>query len=248
MTTNSTNPVDGDVQAQPVAWAHRLVNKRNGTIHPWVYGSNEKEPSEGDIFRVEVKPLYDIPSAQLLRPVELPDETAGVDWKHRSEVAEASLNLVKAQRDLELERNAEQEAKQAELYAEIYKLREELKGPDGFATWKDAALHKKLSAKNIANEIDYLTAMSSFHSNEWHKMDPITGYMKGWNAHCSEVQRLNATAQPVSDGCKVPEGWKLVPIEPTDKMINAALESGSFTFRTAYAAMLAAAPGGQDEQ
>lgn len=72
MTTNSPNPVDGDVQAQPVAWAHRLVNKLNGTIHPWVYGSKEKEPSEGDIFRVEVMPLYAAPPAQLLRPVELP--------------------------------------------------------------------------------------------------------------------------------------------------------------------------------
>jgi hypothetical protein len=77
MTTNSPNPVDGDVQAQPVAWAHRLVNKLNGTIHPWVYGSKEKEPSEGDIFRVEVKPLYDTPPAQVLRPVELPAISAG---------------------------------------------------------------------------------------------------------------------------------------------------------------------------
>ncbi|WP_029570344.1 hypothetical protein [Pantoea ananatis] len=75
MTTNSPNPVDGDVQAQPVAWAHRLVNKLNGTIHPWVYGSKEKEPSEGDIFRVEVMPLYAAPPAQVLRPVELPKET-----------------------------------------------------------------------------------------------------------------------------------------------------------------------------
>ncbi len=81
MTTNSPKPVDGDAQAQPVAWAHRLVNKRNGTIHPWVYGSNEKEPSEGDIFRIEVKPLYDTPPARLLRPVELPDiKTARSDW------------------------------------------------------------------------------------------------------------------------------------------------------------------------
>lgn len=77
MTTNSPNPFVGDVQAQPVAWAYRLVNKRNGTIHPWVYGSNEKEPSEGDIFRIEVMPLYATPSAQLLRPVELPDISAG---------------------------------------------------------------------------------------------------------------------------------------------------------------------------
>jgi len=77
------NPVDGDVQAQPVAWAHRLVNKLNGTIHPWVYGSKEKEPSEGDIFRVEVKPLYDTPPAQLLRQVEKPT-TKCIGWVKES--------------------------------------------------------------------------------------------------------------------------------------------------------------------
>lgn len=84
MTTNSPNPVDGDVQAQPVAWAHRLVNKLNGTIHPWVYGSKEKEPSEGDIFRVEIMPLYAAPPAQLLRPVELPQTFYGVVQDRKS--------------------------------------------------------------------------------------------------------------------------------------------------------------------
>ncbi len=31
------------LEADPVAWAHRLVNKRNETTHPWVYGSAEAE-------------------------------------------------------------------------------------------------------------------------------------------------------------------------------------------------------------
>ncbi len=63
-------------------------------------------------------------------------------------------------------------------------------------------------------------------------------------------QRLNATAQPVSDGYKVPEGWKLVPVVPTDKMINAALGIGGFTIRSTYTSMISAAPaapGGQDD-
>ncbi|WP_432372780.1 hypothetical protein ACRPHP_07060 [Pantoea allii] len=95
MTTNSPNPVDGDVQAQPVAWAYRLVNKRNGTIHPWVYGSNEKEPSEGDIFRIEVMPLYATPSTQLLRPIELPesyDDGHGNLWLPQNAVIYAVKN------------------------------------------------------------------------------------------------------------------------------------------------------------
>lgn len=43
---------------KPVVWAHRLINKHSGVAHPWVYGSAEKVCSEGDVFRVEVMPLY----------------------------------------------------------------------------------------------------------------------------------------------------------------------------------------------
>lgn len=56
------------LEAEPVAWAHRLINKRNGVVHPWVYGSAEASPSEGDIFNIEVMPLYDAPPA----PVSVP--------------------------------------------------------------------------------------------------------------------------------------------------------------------------------
>ncbi|HED6941691.1 TPA: hypothetical protein R5237_000670 [Enterobacter kobei] len=149
-----------------------------------------------------------------------------------------------------------------EIYAELYQLREEVKGPDGFNTWRDAATAEKVlrlsmgrdalryrflrdkdafgdenehglaswddlaemeynefdaavdarmndsdmplyiitqgkmvendvaaSEKKASNErykqisdIDYLGAMSAFHSDKWHKMGPITGYMHGWNA------------------------------------------------------------------
>ncbi|MGQ5810454.1 hypothetical protein ACUNIU_21460 [Serratia sp. IR-2025] len=41
----------------------------------------------------------------------------------------------------------------------------------------------------------------------------------------------------------IPDGWKLVPVDPTTEMINAALASGAISIRTAYSAMLAAAPG-----
>lgn len=68
----------------------------------------------------------------------------------------------------------------AEEYAELYRLREEVKGPDGFATWKDAAIAERMA--RVSKPIDYLTAMAAFHSVDWHKMSPITGYMNGWNA------------------------------------------------------------------
>ncbi len=56
------------LEAEPVAWAHRLINKRNGVVHPWVYGSAEACPSEGDIFNIEVMPLYTATPA----PVSVP--------------------------------------------------------------------------------------------------------------------------------------------------------------------------------
>ena len=103
-------------------------------------------------------------------------------WRQRAEAAESALNMVRAQRDLEMTRNDEHETEKAKLHAEIYRLQEEVRGPDGFDTWKDAAIALKLAAKNKVNDIDYLTAMSAFHSKDWHGVDPITGYMKGWNA------------------------------------------------------------------
>ena len=67
----------------------------------------------------------------------------------------------------------------------------------------------------------------------------------GWNACLDEVARLNAApVQQVS----VPDGWKLVPVEPTHEMLGAALMNqvecldAVEVIRTDYKAMLAAAP------
>lgn len=91
------------LEAEPVAWAHRLINKRNGVVHPWVYGSAEACPSEGDIFNIEVMPLYTAPPA----PVAVPEcfkrllhhaygMTMGHDWNkgtmaghHRAKLCQA---------------------------------------------------------------------------------------------------------------------------------------------------------------
>ncbi|HHT8272976.1 TPA: hypothetical protein ACT2RL_001544 [Citrobacter braakii] len=96
----------------------------------------------------------------------------------------------------------------AGVYAELYRLREEIKGPNGFDTWKDAAIAERKARVELEKagprfgDIDYLGAMSAFHSNEWHKMGPITGYMHGWNACCAAM--LQAGNSPVS-----PDGWKV---------------------------------------
>ena len=51
-------------------------------------------------------------------------------------------------------------------------------------------------------------------------------------------------AEPVSQPYTLPDGWKLVPVEPTEKMINARLsEVANWRGHVeGYKAMLAAAP------
>lgn len=86
-----------------------------------------------------------------------------------------------------LYRHAQQEP-DVDVYTELYQLREDVKGPDGFDTWREAAIAERKARVELEKEfqrvvnIDYLGAMAAFHSDQWHKMGPITGYMHGWNA------------------------------------------------------------------
>lgn len=115
------------------------------------------------------------------------------EWVKWEDYAALALDLVRAQRDLEIDRRDKYDADKAELYAEVYRLREEIKGPEGFDSWKDAAVYLKASKTNrAAKRIDYLTAMAAHHSNEWHKMGPITGYMEGWNDCLAETRPASA--------------------------------------------------------
>lgn len=52
-------------------------------------------------------------------------------------------------------------------------------------------------------------------------------------------QQVNAlAAEPVA----APEGWRLVPVEPTDEMLHASYREASVYSPSAYRAMIAAAP------
>lgn len=47
---------------EPIACKKRLVNHRSGVAHHWTYHGEVDRPSSGDIFRVEVVPLYERPA------------------------------------------------------------------------------------------------------------------------------------------------------------------------------------------
>lgn len=97
-------------------------------------------------------------------------------------------------RELLERRERDKQEPEAQIYAELHRLREEARGPDGFSTWKDAAMAERLArvkCETLLNQrsydIDYLTAMAAFHSDDWHKMSPIKAYMHGWNARSTDA-------------------------------------------------------------
>ena len=62
---------------EPVACKKRLVNHRSGVEHPWTYHGKIDKACQGDIFRVEVVPLY-----TRAAPLTLPDAIDGSRVAH----------------------------------------------------------------------------------------------------------------------------------------------------------------------
>ncbi|HEX5791547.1 MAG TPA: hypothetical protein VFY13_10345 [Luteolibacter sp.] len=67
-------------------------------------------------------------------------------------------------------------------------------------------------------------------------------------AHAIELRAYEATVENLAERIRqleverAPEGWKLVPVDPTDKMIGAGIEAYDGKCETSYRAMLAAVP------
>lgn len=241
---------------------------------------------DNELFAIALASLEAEPVAMRWR--YLPDGIHGMgEWNYRDQGYIDTLNAYHLSRQKELLYTVPPAPVSLpdEIYAELYQLREEVKGPDGFNTWRDAATAEKVlrlsmerdafryrflrdkdafgdenepglaswddlaemeynefdaavdarmsdsdmprysitqgqmvendvaaSEKKAQNErynqisdIDYLGAMGAFHSDEWHKMGPITGYMHGWNArHAAMLQG----AKPVTTAYKLSfEQW-----------------------------------------
>ena len=69
------------------------------------------------------------------------------------------------------------------------------------------------------------------------------GVRTAWLAWQASREALSENHSPNAGKTVVPEGWQLVPVEPTIEMVRAATHSSvGFGTRAAYQAMLAAAP------
>lgn len=252
------------LEAEPVAWAHRLINKRNGVVHPWVYGSAEACPSEGDIFNIEVMPLYTAPPA----PVAVPEcfkrllhhaygMTMGHDWNkgtmaghHRAKLCQAvdecraamlqgADGTITNEGTMQLSGNSEQ--------IEPVSNRDELPldylqgHKDGleWAAQLAEANHPQTGdwlyddpidlARAIRKGPDMPTAQAGNHTEQ--HLDMVD--------HSGDANKMVAGNSPV-----IPDGWKLVPIDPTKDMLRAGQSVVGFWLNTVhcYSKMLAAAP------
>ena len=102
----------------------------------------------------------------------------------------------------------------SEAWAELHTLRIDIQGPDGFTTWKEAAVDERVLRVKAEREIAALKAeLSRPESTE-------VSLMRA--AHAAEIAALRKAGQ-------VPEGYKLVPLEPTEEMIQAGCLSQQAT-------------------
>jgi hypothetical protein len=104
---------------------------------------------------------------------------------------------------------------------------------EAFEAWHDSFFVNKGHA-----------AHHRFHDRDGYCIDDIQNQWKGWK------ERAKRTTPPAAQPA-VPEGWKLVPVEPTHGMVKAFQDAMSLEFgmRTTagyharvYSAMLATAP------
>ena len=188
------------LEAEPVAWAHRLINKRNGVVHPWVYGSAEACPSEGDIFNIEVMPLYTAPPAPVSVPAAMEiDDDFDSAFEHGKAVGWNAYRAAMLQG--------------AEPVTTAYK------SPDDFICM-------------LTGRAKYLREKGEIKSPEL--LERAAAALQG--------ESVNAPS--------IPNGWKLVPIDPTKDMLRAGQSVVGFWLNTVhcYSKMLAAAPAAPQQE
>ncbi len=134
-----------------------------------------------------------------------------------------------------------------ELIAELQKMRGPYLG-DGFTNVKVSDLLSALAADRAATAPDERAAFEAWvliiytpaalkRKGDGYMERNIDCFWSGW----SNRARASLTAPDrAANSLAAPEGWKLVPVEPTKEMLAACVST--FTARALYAAMIAAAP------
>lgn len=223
------------LEAEPVAWAHRLINKRNGVVHPWVYGSAEACPSEGDIFNIEVMPLYTVPPAPVSVPAAMEmDDDFDSAFEHGKAVGWNAYRAAMLQ--------AEPVSNSDELPLDY------LQGHKDGLEWAAQlaeANHPQTGDWLYDDQIDLARAISKGPDMPTAQAGNHTEQHLDMVDHSGDANKMVAGNSPV-----IPDGWKLVPIDPTKDMLRAGQSVVGFWLNTVhcYSKMLAAAPAAPQQE
>ncbi|MCD9157365.1 hypothetical protein [Escherichia coli] len=247
------------LEAEPVAWAHRLINKRNGVVHPWVYGSAEACPSEGDIFNIEVMPLYTVPPAPVSVPaaMEMDDDFdsafehgKAVGWNaYRAAMLQAEpvsnsdelpLDYLQGHKD-----GLEWAAQLAEanhpqtgdwLYDDQIDLARAIrKGPD----------IPEFKSVPVDEDDNFYSWFGRFWYENYQKNNYTTSAKQMLGTMAEFAYRAGReSAALAANSPETPDGWQLVPKEPTAAMNKAGWDAMNEhdAINPTYRAILAAAP------
>lgn len=233
------------LEAEPVAWAHRLINKRNGVVHPWVYGSAEACPSEGDIFNIEVMPLYTAPPAPVSVPAAMEmDDDFDSAFEHGKAVgwnAYRAAMLQGADRPQNEPQNIPENipATQFKPIADLYGLTSPTGGETSFT----------FDAVEARDFIDGGWLCQEYVELGRFQEAMLQNGNSPAQSDCCPEQNYIAPAQD-GDSPVIPDGWKLVPIDPTKDMLRAGQSVVGFWLNTVhcYSKMLAAAPAAPQQE
>ncbi|MEH3814890.1 DUF551 domain-containing protein [Enterobacter roggenkampii] len=233
------------LEAEPVAWAHRLINKRNGVVHPWVYGSAEACPSEGDIFNIEVMPLYTVPPAPVSVPAAMEmDDDFDSAFEHGKAVgwnAYRAAMLQGADRPQNEPQNIPENipATQFKPIADLYGLTSPTGGETSFT----------FDAVEARDFIDGGWLCQEYVELGRFQEAMLQNGNSPAQSDCCPEQNYIAPAQD-GDSPVIPDGWKLVPIDPTKDMLRAGQSVVGFWLNTVhcYSKMLAAAPAAPQQE
>nr|DAU05332.1 MAG TPA: hypothetical protein [Caudoviricetes sp.] len=233
------------MEAEPVAWAHRLINKRNGVVHPWVYGSAEACPSEGDIFNIEVMPLYTAPPAPVSVPAAMEmDDDFDSAFEHGKAVG---WNACRAAM-LQGEPTDDERIMAIEGIIPAADEHVRYESNAGGNLWVQCSKQKyeKMKLAGMLTRVLYERPQNQQQNipenipnlREAVKTIRNSGIAIDGEKILAERDDLNS---PV-----VPDGWVLVPVEPTDEMLHALYHCGTRLIRPfetqLYQDMLTAAP------
>lgn len=217
-------------EQKPVAWQRRMKpvwGDRDYLWSPW------EECSEGtaeDCWKTPLLHEWAYEARALYTAVP-------VDQRPRAkEIGEADLDP--------------DEGDPVTLWTEIWRLREAVKGPDGYATWQDAATAERIRRVRAESKQAEEAKAAPTHDDT----DLIKQMLEALRS-CSGVSHWPALIPTINAARKrleapqpseaVPPGYVLVPVEPTEAMLlRGAPENSPYGINYAeacYRAMIAAA-------